>query len=189
MLINLIEVSKELPTPIVKESTFGDFQLPSFLARKLENNLDLRALRIDKNTSTYKTSDGNNPQWVVFPNQYFSFASHFYNFASELIKYFKLLEQLQKTCADNGFIDTEILHGSWDYIKQNIEEKSKLYDCFEDVNDLELFCKFIDKDDYSYRLKGKSILNDNKGKGPISIREPAGCFCSIILTRINMPAV
>ncbi len=60
---------------------------------------------------------------------------------------------------------------------------------FENIEDLDLFCKFIDKDDNSYRLRGKSILNDNNGKGPISIRESAGCFCSIILTRINMPVV
>ncbi len=190
MLKNLIEVSSELPTPIVNESTFGDFQLPNDLARKLEKSINLKSLKIDKNTSTYKTTDNTNPQWVIFPNQYFVFASHFYNFANELIKYFIFLENLQEICVENGLIDTDIFYGKWNEIKTNIEENSKLLDFFDNDDDLELFCRFIDKVDDTYRLKGKSILNDNKGQGPISIRGPSGgCFSSIILKCTNMPDV
>ena len=189
MLKNLIEVSSELPTPIVNESTFGDFQLPNDLARKLEKSLDLRSFRIGKYTSSYKTSDKTTSQWVVFPNQFFLFATDFYNFANELIKYFDLLESLQKSCAANEIKDTEILYGSWTTIKNNIEGNNKLIDVIENDHDLELFCRFIDKKDTYYRLKGKSIINDNKGKGPVSVRESAGCFSSVILACTNMPAV
>ena len=189
MLQNLIDIASDLPSPIVKESSLGDFQIPIALARQLETRLDLRALKIDKYTTSYKTSDANNPQWVVFPNQYFYFACHFYSLANELIKYIKVLDQLQKICSENGLLSTEILYGSWSTIKENIEKTPLLSLRFENTNELELFCRFIDKDDDSYRLRGKSFLNDNNGKGPVSIREPSGNFSSIILKRTNMPAV
>jgi len=195
MLKNLIEISSSLHSKIVDESTVGGFQLPKNLADKLEFILNanpsprLINLKIDKNTSAYKTSERTDPQWVVFPNQFYYFAGYFFDFSCELIKYFKILENLQSICSDNGLIDTEIFYGSWDKIKANVESIPVLRSYFVEESDLELFCHFVDKKDKSYRLGGKSVLNDNSGKGPVSIREPGGCFGSIILTRINMPAV
>ena len=181
MLKNLIIASKELVKPIVTSNTLAEYKLPPLIAQDLMSDLNLSGLSIEAHTSSLKTSDTN---FAAFPNQFFSFACYFYDFANELIKYFQLLEHFQKICSKKHIDAAEILFGEWDKIKSKIEGNPELKNCFENSSDIELFCKFLDQQDKTFRLGAKSPINNNNG---FSIRGYDDCFGSVVLTQINLP--
>lgn len=185
MLKNLVDAANELPAPIVTLDTLAEYKVPPYLAQKMRDNLKLHGLNIDAHTSSLKTSETTTEtNFAVFPNQYFSFACHFYEFANELIEYFKLLAKFQDKCTSSNLDAAEILYGNWAEIKTKIQSKPVLSECFENDAEIDLFCKFLDQEDKTYRLGSKSPVNNNKG---FSIRGYEDCFGSVILTRINLP--
>jgi hypothetical protein len=181
MLKNLIDVSAELHKPIVTSGTLKEYKLPSSLALLLKSRLHLNGLSIDAYTSSLKTSDTN---FAVIPNQFFSFACYFYDFANELNKYFQLLGRFQEKCSSKHVDAAEILFGEWQNIKNKVESDADLLACFESNDDVELFCRFLDQTDKSYRLGAKNPINNNNG---FSIRGHDDCFGSVVLTQINLP--
>lgn len=181
MLKSLIDVSAELLKPIVTTATLSEYKLPNSMAQVLKSRLNLSGLSIEAHTSSLKTSESN---FAVIPNQFFSFACYFYDFANELIKYFQLLGRFQEKCSEMNIDAAEILFGEWAAIKEKIDSDESLTSCFESDADITLFCKFLDQKDKSYRLGAKSPINNNNG---YSIRGHDDCFGSVVLTQINLP--
>lgn len=181
MLRNLIEASTELLNkPIVKADTLAEYKLPYEMAQLLKNSLMLDGLSIEAHTSSLKTSDTN---FAVFPNQFFSFACFFYDFAKELIKYFELLRSFEDKCK-NKYNAAEILFGNREGIKDKINKNNELKICFENDADIDLFSNFLDQQNDDYRLGAKNLIN-KKPNTPPSIRKDG--FGSVILTQINLP--
>lgn len=183
MLKNLIDAASELPNPIVTSETLIEYRLPESIAQTLMEKLELSGLKIDAHTASLKTSDTN---FAILPNQYFAYACYFYDFANELIKYFQLLKAFQSKCSSIKINPAEILFGRSDEVKAKIESHTELQECFENSDDIDLFCKFLDQEESSHRLGAKNPINSNNG---FSVRGYGNCFGSVILTQINLPNV
>ena len=181
MLKSLIDAANELHKPIVSSETLTEYKLPNSMAQVLKSRLKLSGLSIEAHTSSLKTSETN---FAVIPNQFFSFACYFFDFANVLIKYFQLLGRFQERCSEKHIDAAETLFGEWEAIKEKIESNEELKSCFESYDDIELFCRFLDQKDKSYRLGAKSPINNNNG---FSIRGHDDCFGSVVLTQINLP--
>ena len=182
MLKDLIVAATELVKPIVNSKTLVEYSLSPSLAKILNDKLDFNGLIIDAHTSSLMTSANN---FAVIPNQYFSFACYFHDFANELIKYFQLLGCIQETCSQQGLNEAQILFGSSSEIKNRIVSNAKLKNCFQDKADIDLFSKFLDQNDDTSRLGSKNLINSNKGV--FSVRAHGDNFGSVILTQINLP--
>ncbi|MFK5893100.1 MAG: hypothetical protein QM504_07750 [Pseudomonadota bacterium] len=165
-----------LENPIVNEKSLADFKIPAILKKELSEALNKKGYYLNAYTSYAITDKGNDQKpanYAVIPNQYFSFACIMYDFSIELYKYFNIFEKVR------GFSDK--LLGSADEIKTSINSDHQLIDIigFENIN---LFAKFLDRDDASYRLNSKRLIND-QGKP----RGSKDCFSSVVLKEINLP--
>ncbi|MGL6117516.1 McrB family protein [Plesiomonas sp.] len=175
MLIKLNEI--QLEQPLVNNSKLIDYRLTSGQKDTLQKQLGSIGYSFDTYTSfaiTDKESDDKPANYALIPNQYFVFACEMYEFASELFKYFEIYEKL-RPYADS-------LLGSAEKIKNNILANQELINYFDSDNDLNLFSNFLDKDDATFRLGSKRLIND-QGK-PRGSRD---CFGSVILKEINLP--
>ncbi|WP_024602280.1 MULTISPECIES: hypothetical protein [unclassified Pseudoalteromonas] len=175
MLIKLDEI--KLEEPLVNSSKLFDYRLTSVQKDVLHKQLGSIGYGFDTYTSfaiTDKESNDKPANYALIPNQYFAFASEMYEFSSELFKYFEIYEKLRPYASS--------LLGNFEQIKSNIRANQKLLENFSSDNDLELFSKFLDKDDATFRLGSKRLIND-QGK-PRGSRD---CFGSVILKEINLP--
>ncbi|WP_199533088.1 McrB family protein [Thiopseudomonas alkaliphila] len=163
--------------PLVNNSKLFDYKLTTLQKNVLQQQLGSIGYGFDTYTSfaiTDKESDDKPANYALIPNQYFVFASEMYEFASELFKYFEIYEKLRPYANS--------LLGNCEQIKRNINANQELLKHFSSEHDLELFSKFLDKDDATFRLGSKRLIND-QGK-PRGSRD---CFGSVILKEINLP--
>lgn len=175
MLIKLDEI--KLEEPLVNSSKLFDYRLTSVQKDVLHKQLGSIGYGFDTYTSfaiTDRESNDKPANYALIPNQYFAFACEMYEFSSELFKYFEIYEKLRPYASS--------LLGNFEQIKSNIRANQKLLENFSSDNDLELFSKFLDKDDATFRLGSKRLIND-QGK-PRGSRD---CFGSVILKEINLP--
>ena len=175
MLRKLDEI--QLEHPLVNNAKLFDYKLTSGQKRELYKQLGSIGYGFDTYTSfaiTDRESDDKPANYALIPNQYFVFASEMYEFASELFKYFEIYENLRPYANS--------LLGNSEQIKNNIRANKELSNHFDSENDLDLFSKFLDKDDSTFRLGSKRLIND-QGK-PRGSRD---CFGSVILKEINLP--
>ncbi|WP_254621782.1 McrB family protein [Vibrio cholerae] len=175
MLVKLDEI--KLDQPLVNSSKLFDYKLTSGQKGVLQKQLGSIGYGFDTYTSfaiTDKESDDKPANYALIPNQYFVFASEMYEFASELFKYFEIYEKIRPYANS--------LLGDSEEIKNNIRSNQELIKYFSSENDLDLFSKFLDKDDATFRLGSKRLINDY-GK-PRGSRD---CFGSVILKEINLP--
>lgn len=175
MLRRLNEI--QLEQPLVNNSKLFDYKLTTLQKNVLQQQLGSIGYGFDTYTSfaiTDKESDDKPANYALIPNQYFVFASEMYEFASELFKYFEIYEKLRP--------HANSLLGNCEHIKRNINANQELLKHFSSEHDLELFSKFLDKDDATFRLGSKRLIND-QGK-PRGSRD---CFGSVILKEINLP--
>ena len=175
MLRKLADI--EINQPLVDSTKLLDYRLTNDELGILREQLGSIGYGFDKFTSfavTDVASADKPANYALIPNQYFVFASELYEFATELFKYFELFEKLRS--------DSVSLLGRHDEIQRNIEANPELYKHFESAADLELFARFLDKDNSSYRLGSKRLVND-QGK-PRGSRD---CFGSVVLKEINLP--
>ncbi|WP_462173745.1 McrB family protein [Pseudoalteromonas xiamenensis] len=175
MLIKLDEI--QLERPLVNDSKLFDYKLTRKQKDLLQEQLGSIGYGFDTYTSfaiTDKESDDKPANYALIPNQYFIFASEMYEFAIELFKYFEIYEKLRPYANS--------LLGDCEQIKRNINSNQELLKHFSSENDLDLFSKFLDKDDATFRLGSKRLIND-QGK-PRGARD---CFGSVILKEINLP--
>lgn len=175
MLRRLNEI--QLEQPLVNNSKLFDYKLTTLQKNVLQQQLGSIGYGFDTYTSfaiTDKESDDKPANYALIPNQYFVFASEMYEFASELFKYFEIYEKLRPYANS--------LLGNCEQIKRNINANQELLKHFSSEHDLELFSKFLDKDDATFRLGSKRLIND-QGK-PRGSRD---CFGSVILKEINLP--
>ncbi|MGC9552197.1 McrB family protein [Vibrio metoecus] len=175
MLVKLDEI--KLDQPLVNSSKLFDYKLTSGQKGVLQKQLGSIGYGFDTYTSfaiTDKESDDKPANYALIPNQYFVFASEMYEFASELFKYFEIYEKIRPYANS--------LLGDSEEIKNNIRSNQELIKYFSSENDLDLFSKFLDKDDATFRLGSKRLINDH-GK-PRGSRD---CFGSVILKEINLP--
>lgn len=178
MLKDLTVIRSELlDAPIVKEDSLYDFKIPNNLKSKLKEVLSPQGYALNNYTSyaiTDKAKEDKPANYAVIPNQYFSFASEMYEFSIELFKYFDLFDKVRE--------NAKYLIGSFSEVSKNIKSRPEILALFESDNDIELFSKFLDKNDSSYRLGSKRLIND-EGKP----RGAKDCFSSVILKEINLP--
>ena len=163
--------------PLVNNSTLPDYRISNTLKRQLTNLLGSSGYRFDSYTSSAMTvsARGDNPaNYAVIPNQYFLYACEMYEFANELYKYLELFDKIK--------YDSAKLIGSHTQIETVINNDSNLRSLFSSSNDITLFSKFLDKDDNSYRLNSKRLINDSGVP-----RGASDCFASVILAKINLP--
>jgi hypothetical protein len=175
MLRKLDEI--QLEQPLVNNSKLFDYRLTLGQKNVLQQQLGSIGYGFDSYTSfaiTDKESDDKPANYALIPNQYFVFASEMYEFSSELFKYFEIYEKLRPYANS--------LLGDCEQIKRNINANQELLKHFSSEHDLDLFSKFLDKDDATFRLGSKRLIND-QGK-PRGSRD---CFGSVILKEINLP--
>lgn len=175
MLRKLDEI--QLEKPLVNDSKLFDYRLTFEQKSFLQQQLGSIGYGFDTYTSfaiTDKESDDKPANYALIPNQYFIFASEMYEFANELFKYFEIYEKLKPY--------SNFLLGNSEQIKKNINANQELLKHFRSKHDLDLFSKFLDKDDDTFRLGSKRLIND-QGK-PRGSRD---CFGSVILKEINLP--
>jgi hypothetical protein len=175
MLTKLDEI--QLEQPLVNNSKLFDYRLTLAQKNALQQQLGSIGYGFDTYTSfavTDKEHDDKPANYALIPNQYFAFASEMYEFASELFKYFEIYEKLKP--------HANSLLGDREQIKKNINANQELLKHFSSKHDLDLFSKFLDKDDATFRLGSKRLIND-QGK-PRGSRD---CFGSVILKEINLP--
>jgi hypothetical protein len=163
--------------PIVKENSLSDFRLPESLQKKLKDFLKDKGYDFNLYTSyaiTDKATSSKPANYAIIPNQYFAYAGEMYEFAIELYEYFKIYEKLRAYSND--------LLGNALEIENKIKLNPNMYSLFDSDDDVRLFSRFIDKDDSTYRLNSKRLIND-QGQ-PRGARD---CFGSVILKEINLP--
>lgn len=163
--------------PIVNPSNLIDSKLPISLQSKLAAVLDSQVYDLSSFTSyavTDKEKDGKPANYAIIPNQYFRYVSEMYLFATELYKYFEIFEKVRPFASS--------LVGSSEEIKSSIRNNDDISNFFESESDIDLFSKFLDKADDTYRLGSKRLIND-QGK-PRGSRD---CFGSVVLKEINLP--
>lgn len=177
MLIPLNDIA--LPTPIVTDSTLRDHSLNREDRRALADALGTEGYIFGHYTSYAVTDKGTHEKsanYAVIPNQYFVYAYRLYGFASELSKYFHYFDALRSSARE--------LVGTAHEIVANILANPSMVEVFQYDEDIEHFARFLDKEDASYRLGAKRLIND-EGKP----RATKDCFASVILRTINLPAV
>lgn len=175
MLKKLDEI--RLEQPLVKNSNLFDYGLTKQQKDLLRQQLGSIGYGFDTYTSfaiTDKESDDKPANYALIPNQYFVFASEMYEFSSELFKYFEIYEKLRLYASS--------LLGDCEQIKRSINANKELLKHFSSEHDLDLFSKFLDEEDATFRLGSKRLIND-QGK-PRGSRD---CFGSVILKKINLP--
>jgi hypothetical protein len=175
MLRKLDEI--QLEQPLVNSSKLLDYRLTLVQKNVLHQQLGSIGYGFDTYTSfaiTEKESGDKPANYALIPNQYFVFASEMYDFANELFKYFEIYEKLRP--------HANSLLGDCEQIKRNINANQELLKHFSSEHDLDLFSKFLDKDDTTFRLGSKRLIND-QGQ-PRGSRD---CFGSVILKEINLP--
>ncbi len=180
MLRDLTDIKGLLVTnPVVNIDGLEDFKLPYLFKAKLKDLLSSRGYYFNDYTSyavTDKESQEKPANFAVIPNQYFVYACHMYELAIELYKYFEIFEKLKSRASE--------LVGNAENIQEVIESDGKLRSIFNSKGDISLFSKFLDKNDPSFRLGSKRLIND-QGKP----RGSKDCFGSVILKEINIPDV
>jgi hypothetical protein len=168
-----------LNKPLVSQQTLIDHRLSEDQIKKLESFLAPLGYAFDKYTSYAITDKGgeNKPaNYALIPNQYFVYANQMYDLSTELYKYFDLYEKLKPFCSQ--------LLGNAEHIADTINASPEMSEYFESKADVELFAKFLDKDDASSRLNSKRLINDQG-----TARGSRDCFGSVILKEINLPDV
>lgn len=175
MLKKLDEIT--LTRPLVKNSSLADYRLPKGSKAELQKQLGDIGYSFDSYTSyaiTDKESDDKPANYALIPNQYFAFSSEMHEFATELYKYFEIFEKLRAHAIH--------LLGNHLQIISCINDNDYMRELFESDLDIELFARFMDNDDSTYRLGSKRLIND-QGKA----RGSRDCFGSVILKEINLP--
>lgn len=176
MLRPLREIN--VPHPVVTEHRLKDYELKAHEIERFNQSLEPLGYRIRPFTShivTDNARDDRPPNYAVIPNQYFVYACELYELASELVKYFQYFDDLRS----NG----RLLLGTADEIQAALEGAG-LEDRFQSPQDLELFAKFLDREDRTWRLGAKNLV-DKQGRP----RGSKDCFGSVILQVVNMPAM
>ena len=162
---------------IVESTLLSDYKLSPALRNLLQQNLGQLDYHFNKYTS-YAVTDNKGTSkptnYAVIPNQYFIYAIEMYDFATELYKYFEIYEKLRS----HG----SYLLGDCNHVLNNLQSNKILSEHFQSIEEMELFARFIDKDNDSARLGSKRLVNE-QGKP----RGSADCFGSVILKEINLP--
>ncbi|MFN3237288.1 MAG: McrB family protein [Pseudomonadales bacterium] len=180
MLNDLVKLRDQIAErPIVNSTTLTDYRLDPDLLKRLTEDLGDVDYGFNRFTSFRVTDrdEQNDPKnFALIPNQYFAYAAVLRDFAVELFKYLEIFHRARPHAAHLLGNETEITN--------NIKSIKTLRDLFESDTDIQLFSKFLDKDDETARLGSKRLIND-KGKP----RGAADCFSSVILKVINLPDV
>ncbi|MDL2190986.1 hypothetical protein QQF40_06230 [Cobetia sp. LC6] len=185
----LVELEAHLPKrPVVEDSDLPDFFLPSYIVNKLNSVLNKEHIQVDSYTSNALTNPKRSSiekNYAVFPNQYFVYVCKVKDFAEKIYEYFKIFDNLKnKEYEENGELVKYNMYGSRDYLYNLFKSKPDLNEIFTNDEEVELFSKFMDKDNNEFRLKGKNLVNERG--------EPRGaedCFSSVLLTQLNVPNV
>jgi len=169
--------SIQYKNPVVESSDITDFRIPYSLQEELNNTLGSAGYHFNSYTShviTAKATSSKPENIAVIPNQYMVYACDLYDFAIALYSYFEIFEALRAKASQ--------LLGDAATITANINADPDLNNHFTDTNDIDLFSKFLDKVDRSYRFDSKNLINDQGV--PRGARD---CFGSVILKIINIP--
>ena len=157
---------------LVNEPSLTDYKIPKDTKIKLSALLGELGYGFDTYTSYAITDEAKSDRpanYAIIPNQYFLYACKMREFAIELYKYFFIFEKLRTKSSDYV--------GSAEYILDQLSP-----DDFENREDMVLFSKFLDRDDSTFRLGSKRLIND-EGKP----RGSKDCFGSVVLKEINLP--
>ncbi|MGP9691235.1 McrB family protein [Psychrobacter sp. AOP30-A2-5] len=163
--------------PLVDDSTLSDYRISNAVKKQLTSLLGDSGYRFNNYTSSAITvaARNNNPaNYAVVPNQYFLFACKMHDFATQLYKYFQLFDDIRPY--------SKQLVGNHLKIENEINKDPTLSSLFNSKSDVTLFAKFLDKDDSSFRLGSKRLINDEG-----TPRGARDCFGSVILKKINLP--
>src|SRR5690554_559315 len=165
--------------PLVDKEALSDYKLSQDVKSQLVDVLGKEDYGFNAYTSyaiTEKAREDKAANYAVIPNQYFVFACEMYDFATELYKYFNIFDRIRahssKLVGDASHISHQI------YMDPNLKKE------FENDDDIELFAKFLDKDNSDARLGSKRLINDQGVP-----RGAKDCFTSVILKEINIPDV
>lgn len=168
MLVDLLKIA---PNFTVSDGPLlSDFALPPDVVAALNAQLNEKGFKVGRYTSSL-----NRDKIAVFPNQYFAYAAGLHSFAMELGKYFDIFEKIR-------LLPLQPLVAGAEEIRKQIDARKDFKYLFDNSDDVELFARFIDKDNGAYRFEGKRLIN-NEGKP----RGSADCFGSVILKNINLP--
>jgi len=167
----------EIPNSIVNPEILADYKISKGIQRKLNETFgqDHGFNAYTSYIETAKATSVKPANIATIPNQYFIFAAKMYDFAIELYKYFDIYEKIRSTYGAK-------LLGEKDTITTNVRSDTSLVGYFENNSDIDLFAKFLDKDDNSYRFGSKRLVNDQG-----VARGSRDCFASVILKNINIP--
>lgn len=161
---------------LVNKSKLSDYRLTA-VQKEILKQLDPTVYTFNDYTSFAVTDLGSaekSANYAVIPNQYFVFASDMYEFANELSKYFEIYEKVKQYA--------RFLVGNYVQLENTINSHPEMLEIFNDKKDIELFSKFMDKDDGKYRLGSKKLIQESGiARGSID------CFSSVILKAINLP--
>ena len=163
--------------PFLKTKDLSDHKLSPKLISILTPSFRAIGYDFDRYTSyaiTDKETVGKSANYALIPNQYFIYAVEMYELAIEIFKYFEIYDKLRST--------PKLILGNYSQVLQNLNSSTNTSQHFQSNEDKELFARFIDKDDNTYRLGAKKFISD-QGKP----RGSTDCFGSMILKEINLP--
>lgn len=162
----------EIDTKMVHSRFLDDYLIPSSLKAILESCLDANKYTYNSYTSSAVTDPKKN-QVAIIPNQYFVLACEMFELATELFKYIEVFDELRK----NG----PLLLGTAEEIKDKLAQESDLPAILNDESNIDLFTKFLDKKNSTYRLNAKNFISKD------GVARPSNdCFSSVILSCINL---
>ena len=138
--------------------------MKSRLKQMFEDSGDVNNVKIMDYTSSFHVKKSGNT--VIFPNQYYLIAAHYFDYATALVKYF-------------SFFD--------DKIRDNKNLEQIIYDKKFDQIPLSLFDNDVDRRLFIFFLQnlGKDFVN--KDKDSVKSRPTMDVFGSCVLSKISVP--
>ncbi|EGM79651.1 hypothetical protein Rhein_0111 [Rheinheimera sp. A13L] len=180
MLIKLSDAVKAtIKGYVVRPDTLVEVDIPYELRARLQSQLSV----VLNKYSGYALTSSNQKlaNYALIANQFFRFAVELYDFAFELRKYYDLVDRIRET-------NVTVLYAKKSQdLKANFENDLLVRDLFERKDDISILADFLDMEDKSFRLNGKSIINFDKNSQSYTLRSSEDCFGSVILTQINVP--
>lgn len=180
MLIKLSDAVKAtIKGDVVRPDTLVEVDIPYELRARLQSQLSV----VLNKYSGYALTSSNQKlaNYALIANQFFRFAVELYDFAFELRKYYDLVDRIRET-------NVTVLYAKKSQdLKANFENDLLVRDLFDSKDDISILADFLDMEDKSFRLNGKSIINFDKNSQSYTLRSSEDCFGSVILTQINVP--
>ncbi|MDO6815546.1 McrB family protein [Cobetia amphilecti] len=180
-------LSENLPShTIVSDDDLDDFYLPKGLVSELNSILIEDRIYVSHYTSyniTKEASDSEPTNYALIPNQYFIYSCKLKDFSLLVLEYINIFSAVRNVkVRENGKLVRCNLYKSYRELMTLFQSNSEFKGCFSSVFDMDMFCKFLDKDESKYRLGAKALINEH-GKP----RGAKDCFSSVVLTQINLP--